>query len=159
MKKWIWIVSIVIVVVIGIVINIYINALEPLRTDKSKAEAIALKETEITTINDFSIYNGSSSYYIVEGTDDSGEKLIAWIPEKEDNRKIIVKRKKDGISKKEAIQRLYDKKKPAEVMTVKLGMEKNIPLWEIYYRSNDDLINYYYVDFETGEWLKDIQNL
>jgi uncharacterized protein YpmB len=38
-------------------------------------------------------------------------------------------------------------------------MEKNRPLWEIYYRSEGDLINYYYVDFETGKWWKKIENL
>lgn len=159
MKKWIWIIIIVIVVLIGIGINVYINALEPLKKAESKAEAIALEETEMKIIHDFSIYNGSNTYYIVRGTDETGQELIAWIPEKEEKRKIIVKKEKDGISKEEAIQELYNKKKPDEIMTVKLGMEKNIPLWEIYYRSNDDLINYYYIDFETGEWLKDIQNL
>ena len=38
-------------------------------------------------------------------------------------------------------------------------MENDIPLWEIYYRSENNLINYYYVHFLTGEWLKKIENL
>lgn len=159
MKKWIWIIVIVILVIIGIGINIYINALEPLNEAESIASQIAVDETAIETVETFSLYNGSSSYYIVKGKNSEGENLIAWIPEKEKNRKIIVKKEKDGISRDEAIQKLYDKNKPEEIMTVKLGMENNIPLWEIYYRSNEDLINYYYVDFETGEWLKDIKNL
>lgn len=159
MKKWIWISILVIIVLIGLGINIYINALEPLRAAESKAEEIALAETNIVTMTDFTLYNGSSSYYVVKGTDKSGEKLIAWIPEKEENRKIIVRKENSGISKEEAIQTLHDNKNPDEIMTVKLGIENNIPLWEIYYRSKDDLINYYYLDFKTGEWLKDIQNL
>jgi uncharacterized protein YpmB len=159
MKKWIWISIVIIIVLIGLGINIYINALEPLKAAEAKAEKIALAETNIVTMTDFSLYNGSSSYYVVKGTDKSGEKLIAWIPEKEENRKIIVRKENSGISKEEAIQTLHDNKNPDEIMTVKLGIENNIPLWEIYYRSKDDLINYYYLDFKTGEWLKDIQNL
>ncbi|MEQ2528646.1 peptidase [Robertmurraya yapensis] len=159
MKKWIWIVSIVLLICLGIGINIYINALEPLNSAEKKAEEIALKETVIETVTDFSIYNGSRSYYVVKGTNKAGDPLIAWIPEKQDKHKIIVRNEKYGISKEEAIQKLHENKNPDEIITVKLGIENNIPLWEIYYRSNDDQINYYYIDFKTGEWLKDIQNL
>lgn len=159
MKKWIWTIAIAILLFFGIGVNIYINALEPKKDAEAVATQIALEETDLKTIETFTLFNGSSSYYVVKGKDDEGESLIAWIPEQKENRKIIVKKEKDGISRDEAIQKLYDKKKPEEIMSVKLGMENNIPLWEIYYRSNDDLINYYYVDFETGEWLKDIQNL
>lgn len=159
MKKWIWIVAIAILVFFGIGVNIYINALEPKNEAKVLATEIALEQTDIETVESFSLFNGSSSYYVVKGKNTEGEALIAWIPEQKDNRKIIVKEEKEGINKDEAIQKLYDKKKPEEIISVKLGMEKNIPLWEIYYRSNDNLINYYYIDFETGEWLKDIQNL
>lgn len=157
MKKWIWISVIVIFVAIGVTINIYINALEPLYKAESKAIAVALEKTDLAHVDEFSLYNGTGSYYVVRGTDEKGENLIAWIPEK-DSKKIIVKKEKDGITKDEAIEKLYDEKTPDEVMTVKLGVENNIPLWEIYYRSNN-LINYYYIDFETGEWLKNIQNL
>lgn len=151
--------AIAILVFFGIGINIYINALEPKKDAETLATKIALDETDIKTVESFSLFNGSSSYYVVKGKNDSEETLIAWIPERKENRKIVVKKEKDGISRDEAIQKLYDKKKPEKIMSVKLGMENNIPLWEIYYRSNEDLINYYYVDFETGEWLKDIQNL
>lgn len=147
----------VIFVAIGVTINIYINALEPLYKAQSKAEEIALEKTDLAHVEEFSLYNGTDSFYVVRGTDESGEKLIAWIPA-ENSEKIIVKKEEDGITKDEAIEKLFDEKTPDEIMTVKLGVENNIPLWEIYYRSNN-LINYYYIDFETGEWLKNIQNL
>ncbi|GIN60773.1 peptidase M4 [Robertmurraya siralis] len=159
MKKWIWLSSIGLIVLLGLTINILLNALKPLHSAEAKAEEIALAETNIEQVTDFTLYNGTNSYYIVKGTNQSGEKLIAWIPEEEKERKIIVRNEEDGISKEAAIDKLYQSKEPDEVVSVKLGMENQIPLWEIYYRSNDKLINYYYIDFKTGEWLKDIQNL
>ncbi|MGG0716726.1 DUF5590 domain-containing protein [Robertmurraya massiliosenegalensis] len=159
MKKWIWISCIFVIVLIGIAVNIYLNALKPLQSAEAKAEGIALAETDIVKTTDFTLYNGTSSYYIVKGTDQAGKRLIAWIPEEDKNRKIVVRNEEDGISKQDAIDTLYQDKQPDEVMSVKLGIENQIPLWEIYYRSNDELINYYYIDFKTGEWLKDIQNL
>ncbi|UQX54599.1 hypothetical protein M5V91_01655 [Cytobacillus pseudoceanisediminis] len=71
--------------------------------------------------------------------------------------KIVTLKESEGISRNEAINRLKQEKNAAEIMSVRLGMEKNIPLWEIHYRSGSDLINYYYIDFKTGEWLKKLK--
>lgn len=159
MKKWFLISGFIIVVIIGLVLTVYLSAVDPLKKAEKIAVDIAEKETSLVTVKDFSLYNGSKTYYVVRGTNKKGTDLIVWIPEEEKNRKIVVKNAKYGISEKEAVQKLYDEKHPQEIISVKLGMENYIPLWEIYYRSDDDLINYYYVDFESGEWLKNIQNL
>lgn len=158
MKKWIWIFIVIILISIGFAIKVYVTATEPIKEAESATIAAARKATNIETITDFSLYNGGKSYYCLSGIDKDGEEIIVWIPEDSED-KIIVKKVKDGISKEEAIQKLLETKEPEEIVTVKLGVENNIPLWEIYYRSKENLINYYYIDFETGEWLKDIQNL
>ena len=46
-----------------------------------------------------------------------------------------------------------------EIISVKLGIENGVPLWEIHSRTKGDLLNYHAVVFETGEWLKKIENL
>ncbi|MDZ5473226.1 DUF5590 domain-containing protein [Bacillus sp. 31A1R] len=157
MKKWIVIISILVVIMIGLSINVYLNATKPLKVAERKAEQIALEHTSLVSYNDFNVYNGSTSYYVLKGNNDKGEKIIVWIPEKEG--KILVKKEEDGITKKEALQKLYNEKDPQEVLSVRLGMENQVPLWEIYYKTENNLINYYWVHFESGEMLKDIQNL
>lgn len=149
---------IIFVIMIAFGTTVYINALEPLRNAESEAVKIAKQRTSLVEVTDFTLYNGSETYYVVTGVNSNKQNIIVWIPEKNE-KKVIVKKEKDGITKEEAIQKLHQAKDPQEIMTVKLGMENNIPLWEIFYRSNEELINYYYVDFESGEWLKDIQNL
>lgn len=157
MKKWIWISGALLLFVIGYTVKVYVTAISPLKDAEEKAVEIAKKEASIVSVDEFSIYNGSKTYYVVSGKNDEGIDSIVWVPE--DGGKPVIKKKKEGISKEEAIKKLLEQKEPEEIVHVKLGVENNIPLWEIYYRSNDDLINYYYVDFESGEWLKDIQNL
>lgn len=157
MKKWLWITAIGVIVLIGIAVKIYLNATEPVAEAESRAIEIAKEETEITDIIEFSLYHGSKAYYVVQGSNKEGEKLIAWIPEK--GGKIVVLRAEDGITKSEAINTLYNEVSPDEIIDVRLGIEKNNPLWEIYYRSSNDKINYYYIDFETGEEVRDIKNL
>lgn len=157
MKKFIIIGIIIVAVGISIASVIYINAMSPVKEAKEKAIQKAKEETSLVEADGFSLYNGQETFYIVKGKDAEGTGIYVWIPEIEG--KITVLKQADGITEQEAINKLKEEKNPKEIISVRLGMEKGIPLWEIYYRSDGDLINYYYVEFKTGDWLKKIENL
>lgn len=146
-----------VLVVFGIFMTVYIRAFSPVKSAQEKAVAIAGKEVHFSQIDDFHIYNGNESVYVIEGKNKKGEKIITWIPEK--TKKVIVLKASSGLSKQQAIKRLEETKSPKKIISVRLGMEKMIPFWEIYYISDNNLINYYYIQFKTGEWLKKIENL
>jgi uncharacterized protein YpmB len=156
-KKIIIIIVIILVIISGAGIFVYQNAMNPVKSAEEKAVQIAKEETDLVEAEDFHLYHGEEPYYVIKGKNEKGTNIYVWIPEKEG--RIIVRKVSDGVSKQEAVDKLLEEKKPKEIISVRLGMEKNIPLWEIYYRSEGDLINYYYVDFKTGEWLKKIENL
>lgn len=157
MKKWILFLVIVIVVILGLSLKVYFSSVEPVKAAEKKAVALANKKVQISTVDDFHIYNGIETVNVIEGKNKQGENIIIWIPEK--SKKVFVKKRKSGLTREEAIEKLLQEKKPKKIISVRLGMEKNIPLWEIYYRSENNLINYYYVHFENGKWLKKIENL
>lgn len=157
MKKWILILLVMIIAFTGILLRVYFGAISPVKAAEKNAVTLAKKQISLSKVEDFHLYHGLETVSVIEGENKKGEKIIVWIPEK--TKKIIVKKAKDGLSKEDAVQKLLQEKKPKKIISVRLGMEKNIPLWEIYYRSDNDLINYYYVHFETGEWLKKIENL
>lgn len=157
MKKIILILVLFIVVCVGVFIKVYVSAQEPLAAAEEKAVSLAKEKVNLSEVEDFHIYHGTETVSVLEGKNNKGENIIVWIPEK--NKKVMVDKRKNGLSKEEAIKRLMDEKNPKKIMSVRLGMENNIPLWEIHYRSENNLINYYYVDFKTGEWLKKIENL
>ncbi|MBY0122619.1 DUF5590 domain-containing protein [Bacillus sp. S/N-304-OC-R1] len=157
MKKVIIICLLIFSVILVSGIIVYQNAVKPLKAAETIAIERAMKETRLEKAKDFKVYHGQETYYIVKGKNRSGTNIYVWIPEKEGQ--IIVRKVSDGVSKEDAINKLKEEKHPKEIISVRLGMEKNIPLWEIYYRTDGDLINYYYVDFKSGEWLKKIENL
>lgn len=159
MKKWIFISFVLLVIVLGFMIHLYDRATEPLKEGERIATKKVLSETDMVTISHFSPYFGSNAYYCIKGEDERGESLIAFVPMDDNGEKIFVFKEKDGISEEEAIQLIQKEKNPKEIIRVTLGMEQNIPVWEIYYRSDNDLINYYYLDFLTGKMIKNIQNL
>jgi len=157
MKKWITIISIAVLVLILAAVKFYMSALEPVKVAEEKAVTIAKEESAIITVDDFYVYYGEKAYAIVQGKDKKGTKWIVWVPEKKGE--VITRKASSGITKKEAIAKLLEEKNPSEIISVKLGMENNRPLWEIHYESKGNSLNYYYVDFKTGEWLKNIENL
>ncbi|MDP4163943.1 MAG: DUF5590 domain-containing protein [Bacillota bacterium] len=157
MKKWIIVLILFLLVLFGISAKVYLKATEPVNQAETKALAIAQKKIHLSEIDDFHLYHGNETIYVIEGKNNKGEKVIVWIPEK--SREIIVRKAKNGLTKEEAIQQLLKKRNPQKIIATRLGMEKNIPYWEIYYLSGDHLINYYCIDFDTGEMLKRIENL
>jgi uncharacterized protein YpmB len=157
MKKWILFLLVFVLVIIGISMMVYFSSIEPVKAAEEKAVKLANEKVQFSEVQDFHIYNGIETVNVIEGKNKQGKKIIVWIPDK--SRKVFIKNANDGLSKEEAVQKLLQEKKPKKIISVRLGMEKNIPLWEIYYRSENNLINYYYVHFETGEWLKKIENL
>lgn len=156
-KKWFLIISFVVIIIITTGTVIYLNAIEPLKTAEEKATQIAMEETPLSVVDDFNIYNGEETYYVLQGKNADGTKLIVWVPEEKG--KLLVKKASDGITKQEAIDTVSAESATDTIITVKLGMEKGIPLWEIHSRTKENLLNYYSVEFETGEWLKKIENL
>ena len=103
-------------------------------------------------------YNGKSAYIVVQGTDEKENNLSFGCLRKRDT---VVRKKSEGISEKEAIQRTIEqvgneskesKSKPKEIMKVKLGFENDVPLWEVTYIDDDNRYSYYYLEFKDGKF-------
>ena len=157
MKKWLLLIGIFIMIVMGSAIMIYIKAEEPVRQVEEKAILIAKEEAGLISVDEFNIYNGEKTFYILQGENQQGVKLVVWIPEKKG--KIIIKKASEGISKEQATRKVMNEIGSDEIISVKLGIENDVPIWEIQSRTKGDLLNYHSVVFETGEWLKKIENL
>jgi len=142
---------------------IYSNSTKPIKAAEDKAVSIAKKNGGLEEKLRFRIYNGKETVYVVEGKNKSGENIIVWIPEKQKGKaageETIVRLAGDGISKNEAIRKVQEEKNPEKIISARLGMEEGIPFWEVYYTSGNNLMNYYYINFDTGGMYKRIENL
>ena len=72
---------------------------------EAKSVEIAKEKAKLTKVKSVDYYNGESSYTVVQGTDENGEQLIVWVPEKKGNNS---KEKSEGISEKDALQRTIE---------------------------------------------------
>ncbi|KFN01631.1 peptidase M4 [Bacillus clarus] len=159
MKKWI-VAIIIVIVAIGLYgTHVYNKTMEKKVPKESKAVEIAKEKAKLTKIKSVDYYNGKSSYTVVQGVDEKGEQIIVWVPDKKGN--VLVKKKNEGISEKEALQKLAEqantnsdkpKPKPKKIVKAKLGAENDVPLWEITYIDQEDRYTYYYLEFQNGEY-------
>ncbi|MEH7224316.1 DUF5590 domain-containing protein [Bacillus sp. JJ1566] len=156
MKKWIiGILILLLIITIWRGVNIYQTALDPLIKYEAKGNEIALDKTPIETIEDSYTYFGTKAYQVVIGKNDKDEKLIAWIPEKKGE--IVTRFESDGITENEAVAILKKERNPQEIRSVKLGLEDNIPIWEIIYIGSDNRLTYHKLYFETGKYRNSIK--
>ena len=155
MKKWI-ISTIIVLFVIFLwqAISIYQSTISPLKDEKEHAGKIVKNNTEIQTIQAVDVYNGTNVYRIVRGIDVDNEELIAWLNEEDEV--VLLEKAEDGIKREEVLQYLDTNRTPKKIISISLGMEKNIPLWEIKFTDENDRYHFYYIKFSDGEFFQRI---
>lgn len=158
MKKWIVIISLLLVLSVACSIYVYTKGRAPYKQAEQYAVNRAKSEAEFTSVDAFYMYHGTETYYVVIGNSEANEETIAWIP-KDEKQQIITKKSSEGITEEEAIAKLYQEEKPKKLLGTRLGMEKKLPIWELSYLDNNSKLNYYYIHFDSGKWWRKIENL
>ncbi|TYR79938.1 hypothetical protein FZC66_12410 [Priestia megaterium] len=155
MKKWIIGIVVLVCLVIGWQTHaIYKAAVNDVQSAEQKAADRAKADFKLKSVTDTQAYFGDHTFYIVEGKNAKAENVIAWVP-KSKKQKSILKKASSGISKEQAISIVEQERNPKEIKSVRLGIENNIPLWEVTYVDQEKKhLTYYYVDFTNGEFMK-----
>ncbi|WP_027408546.1 DUF5590 domain-containing protein [Anoxybacteroides tepidamans] len=152
MKKWSILLVIFLCIAIWQTVSVYHAAVESKQPLIETARKRAEEKVRFAHIDDVYTYYGEKTYVVFVGTDRKGTKKIAWVPEKKG--RIIVKRAQSGITREEAIKKLEAQRHPQRIVSVKLGMEKEVPLWELTYIDQNNRYSFYYISFEDGTFLK-----
>ena len=157
MKKWVIVVFFLIVlIIIGSGTYLYKSAMKPINTAEEIAVEIAEKETKLVSVEDFTVYNGKDSYYVIKGKKNFNVDIYVLI--NKETQDVMVKQAQHGITSDEALQLVFGTTIPDQAK-VQLGMENRVVYWEVSYLTDLNTLSYYYIDFETGEILKIIENL
>ncbi|HFU4464673.1 TPA: DUF5590 domain-containing protein [Streptococcus suis] len=122
------------------------KAAQPYAMARNQAESVAREYANVDSIDSFAIYNGTETFYSLEGRDKEGVELLILVPEKSGS--IRTYQKSAGVSELEA-QAIAANNGAAKIDRVVLGFEEDKPIWEV--KSGTA---YYIVDFETGNFIK-----
>jgi uncharacterized protein YpmB len=147
-KKWI-------LIIVGIFIlaswqAYYLYSGVNAKPQKKEAEAveIAKKEKNLTTVTNVEHFFKNDTYYVVEGKNKHGNDIIVWVGK---DKKIFSEIAKKGLSEKQMIDYVKKNHNAEKIIDSRLGMEDEIPLWEVVYIDDQDRYTYYYGYFETGK--------
>ncbi|MBE6185527.1 DUF5590 domain-containing protein [Heyndrickxia ginsengihumi] len=149
MKKVLLAVGIIVAVIIVFTVTVYSQARKPYNDAYQYAQKIAGKEAHIQSVDQFYLYSGSTTYYVVVGKNNKKQEMVVWIPKKHPHQFKTMKWK-DGISKTEAMNTVKRSKNPDKILSVRLGMDDQTAIWEVAYEKGNNL-NYYEVPFAKHE--------
>lgn len=157
MKKFLIGLSVVMASFIIATVVLYRRSVSPYNQAKSEATTIANREAGLASVDDFHWYNGTETYFTVTGTTDEGEDRIIIIRQEDGN--VVNLSANEVISEADAIQQVREEKSPERVLQARIGIEEDVPVWEVSYRNKNGRIGYYVMDLESGEWMRTIDNI
>lgn len=159
MMNWVkFIVAFLLALSLFITVIVLYNANKPFSSVQNNAEAIALNNGSLQTVNRTEIYNGTISMVTVYGKDADGNEKAVFVEEKTEKvlDEVVLK---EGIDAQTALETVKSELQMDKILHVVLGLEEGHPVWEVAFKSENGKLNYVYVFFENGEWWKRILNL
>jgi uncharacterized protein YpmB len=153
MKKWLsFFFVFLIIIIIWASIDSYQHAFEYRDTQSRKAVQVAMQTEPQLEITDISFYNGNKSYTIIYGMIGHLNRIV-YVPTNGKDDVLIIDPTK-GISADQAVNKLLEDRNPSVIKSVNLGIEQNVPIWEIVYLDKENRYSYYYVTFKDGQFIK-----
>ena len=146
--------SIILGLSIWIFSTTYNTARDQYSHNHEKSKVLALEVGKLSSVDSIETFNGQLKYHVLSGKNNKDEKVYAWVPQKDKNDDVIVKKQSSGITKEEAINKVKQEYDLVELIDVKLGMDEGIPIWEVKYRDKSDRYTFDYVEFSNGTIVK-----
>ncbi len=153
-------IKIIICIILGAIILFatifYVRSTRPLNQAKAEAVTIAEKYADIDKVDKFYWFNRNKTYFTVTGTNTKGQNIIVIIPKS--GEKVTVLKNPDGLTENKAKAAAKAVDTTAEIKNAALGIYQDQVVWEVTTSSSKNL-NFYLIDFKTGDLVKTISNI
>lgn len=145
---------ILMIVLVGVIL---FQSASPMRKAKSQAIKISKNIANISEVDEFYWFTRDKTYFTVVGLDNKNVEKIVFLPQ--DGSEAVIMSQKDGITNDEAIKKVLDMKKTKKINKVSLGMYKEKAVWEVVADSIENGLDYYLIDFKSGEIVNEINQV
>lgn len=155
MKKFLLLLILFIIVALVIKgIYFYQSILDPLKSEQQQVLDFINEEYSIQAITGIDYFHGETAYHVISATID-GEEMIIWVPYTLDQ--TTIRNINEGITEEGVRSIVQAELNPKNIVSIKLGMENNIPLYEVVYIDQENRYSFYYLTFKNGRFLKHFQ--
>ncbi|MGX7419254.1 cell wall elongation regulator TseB-like domain-containing protein [Carnobacterium gallinarum] len=136
---------------------VYYVGHQPMAKAEKEATEIAKQEADLKEVDQFYWYNGVETYFTITGTNQKDEKIIVIIAKKGGKTQVI--KQSDTISESDARKLTREAKNPKRILETRIGLEKDIPIWEVVYKEENGRLGYHILKLKDGEYIRDISNI
>lgn len=137
--------------------GLYAVGNHPRAAARRQATQIAKKYAGLKKADAFYIYNREKTYYTVAGKNNKNQQVLVIVPQKGGNVRVVQQSK--GITKNQALTKVWQKEKPEKVLKVAPGVFNNHVVWEVTYTNHQGNLCYDLLRFSNGQLVQQINNL
>jgi len=137
--------------------SIYAVGNHPKAEAERQATTIAKRYANLKTRTDFYIYNRENTYYTVAGKNNKGQKILVIVPQKNGSVRIV--KQSTGLTEQQALAQVKSNEHPKRVLKAVPGIFNDKVVWEVTYLNSKGNLCYDLINFKTGSYVQQINNL
>ena len=137
--------------------SIYAVGNHPKAEAERQATTIAKRYANLKTRTDFYIYNRENTYYTVAGKNNKGQRILVIVPQK--NGSVRVVKQSTGLTEQQALAQVKSNEHPKRVLKAVPGIFNAKVVWEVTYLNSKGNLCYDLINFKTGSYVQQINNL
>ena len=137
--------------------SIYAVGNHPKAEAERQATTIAKRYANLKTRTDFYIYNRENTYYTVAGKNNKGQRILVIVPQK--NGSVRVVKQSTGLTEQQALAQVKSNEHPKRVLKAVPGLFNDKVVWEVTYLNSKGNLCYDLINFKTGSYVQQINNL
>ncbi len=137
--------------------SIYAVGNHPKAEAERQATTIAKRYANLKTRTGFYIYNRENTYYTVAGKNNKGQRILVIVPQK--NGSVRVVKQSTGLTEQQALAQVKSNEHPKRVLKAVPGIFNDKVVWEVTYLNSKGNLCYDLINFKTGSYVQQINNL
>ncbi len=137
--------------------SIYAVGNHPKAEAERQATTIAKRYANLKTRTDFYIYNRENTYYTVAGKNNKGQRILVIVPQ--ENGSVRVVKQSTGLTEQQALAQVKSNEHPKRVLKAVPGIFNDKVVWEVTYLNSKGNLCYDLINFKTGSYVQQINNL
>ena len=137
--------------------SIYAVGNHPKAEAERQATTIAKRYANLKTRTGFYIYNRENTYYTVAGKNNKGQRILVIVPQKNGSVRIV--KQSTGLTEQQALAQVKSNEHPKRVLKAVPGIFNDKVVWEVTYLNSKGNLCYDLINFKTGSYVQQINNL
>ena len=130
---------------------------QPRAAARRQAIQLAKKYGHLQDPQKFYIYNRENTFYTVAGKNRQGQAILVIVPQKDGDLRVL--KQADGLSAQQVRTMTRQRRHPSAILKVAPGVFNNKAVWEVTYRNSKGRLCYDLINFRTGQYVQEINNL